>query len=152
MLSDRRYHKIGHTWKISAAIHGRSAVNVWDTVLTPHMLWDFPEDLAELKAILHLIPGHAKTRNGTRTPADSFNLTVKKWLEKEDELHAFQFKKEIGGALNKDAAERLKATLEDCRMELEETAEACEQTCLLAGERKETAGMDCFSIYLSAAP
>ena len=51
VLSDRRWNKIGHTWKISAAIHGRSAVNVWDTVLTPHMLWDFPEDLVELKAI-----------------------------------------------------------------------------------------------------
>ncbi|OPH57485.1 ATPase [Paenibacillus ferrarius] len=123
VLSDRRWHKIGHTWKVSAAIHGRSAVNVWDTVLTPHLLWDFPEDLVEIRGIFDtLFQDMLKREMEQELPLLHYNLTVKKWLEKEDELHAFQFKKEIGGALNKDTVERLKATSEECRLELEETA------------------------------
>lgn len=45
VLSDRRWRKIGQVWKTSAAMNGRDEVNVWDTVYTPHMLWDLPEDL-----------------------------------------------------------------------------------------------------------
>ncbi|MDD9267941.1 AAA family ATPase [Paenibacillus sp. GCM10023248] len=123
VLSDRRWHKIGHVWKISAAIHGRSSVNVWDTVVTPHMLWDFPEDLTEVRTIFDtLFQDMLKREMEQELPLQMYNLTVKKWLDKEDELHAFQFKKEIGGALHKDAAERLKQSLEDCRSELEDTA------------------------------
>ncbi|MEC0232531.1 AAA family ATPase [Paenibacillus alba] len=123
VLSDRRWHKIGHTWKVSAAIHGRSTVNVWDTVLTPHLLWDFPEDLVEIRGIFDtLFQDMLKREMEQELPLLHYNQTVKKWLEKEDELHAFQFKKEIGGALNKDTVERLKATSEECRLELEETA------------------------------
>ncbi|MBP1961695.1 MoxR-like ATPase [Paenibacillus aceris] len=137
VLSDRRWNKIGHTWKISAAIHGRRSVNVWDTVLTPHMLWDFPEDLTEVKAIFDtLFQDMLKREMEQELPLQQYNLTVKKWLDKEDELHAFQFKKEIGGSLTKDAAERLKGNLEDCRTELEETARSLRGR-LVAWQEKE---------------
>jgi len=123
VLSDRRWNKIGHAWKVSAAIHGRSTAGVWDTVLTPHMLWDYPEDLVELKEIFSgLFQEMLKKEMEQELPLQSYQLNVRKWLDKEDELHAFQFKKEVGGALSKEASERLKLTLEDCRAELEETA------------------------------
>ncbi|UJF35888.1 AAA family ATPase [Paenibacillus hexagrammi] len=123
VISDRRWHKIGRVWKISAAIHGRSSVNVWDTVLTPHMLWDFPEDLSELKEIFDKVfQEMLKKEMEQELPLQQYNQTVRKWLDREDELHSFQFKKEVGGSLSKDAAERLKAATEECRSELEETA------------------------------
>ncbi|MEW9698746.1 AAA family ATPase [Paenibacillus sp. SI8] len=137
VLSDRRFHKIGHAWKTSAAIHGRSTVNVWDTVLTPHMLWDFPEDLVELKDVFHtLFQEMLKKEMEQELPLLQYNQTVKKWLDKEDELHAFQFKKEVGGALSKDAAERLKSALEECRSELEDTARSLRGR-LVAWQEKE---------------
>jgi MoxR-like ATPase len=137
VLSDRRWNKVGHAWKISAAIHGRSVVNVWDTVLTPHMLWDFPEDLVEIKDVFHtLFQEMLKKEMEQELPLLHYQQTVKKWLDKEDELHSFQFKKEVGGALNKDTAERLKNALEDCRKELEETARSLRGR-LIAWQEKE---------------
>ncbi|MCD1257532.1 AAA family ATPase [Paenibacillus athensensis] len=137
VISDRRWHKIGHVWKVSAAIHGRTEVGAWDTVLTPHMLWDFPEDLPELAGLFDgVFQELLKREMEQELPLSRYQQTTQKWLDKVDELHAFQFKREVGGSLNKDAAERLKASLETCRSELEETARSLRGR-LIAWQEKE---------------
>ncbi|TBL80323.1 AAA family ATPase [Paenibacillus thalictri] len=121
--SDRRLKKIGDMWRISAAMNGRDAVNVWDTVFTPHMLWDYPEDLGTMKELFNTVFQDALKKEAQRElPLGAYNLVAAKWLEKEDELHAFQFKKEVGGKLNPEAIEQMKRLTEECREELEETA------------------------------
>lgn len=137
VISDRRWYKIGRVWKCSAAIHGRSSVSVWDTVLTPHMLWDFPEDLSELKELFdQVFQEMLKKEMEQELPLQTYNQSVRKWLDKEDELHSFQFKKEVGGALSKEASERLKTELELCRSELEETARSLRSR-LIGWQEKE---------------
>jgi len=137
VISDRRWHKIGHVWKVSAAIHGRAEVGAWDTVLTPHMLWDFPEDLPELAGLFDTVFQELlKKEMEHELPLARYQQTTQAWLDKVDELHAFQFKREVGGTLNKDTAERLKASLEACRAELEETARSLRGR-LVAWQEKE---------------
>ncbi|WP_282935391.1 AAA family ATPase [Paenibacillus sp. RC67] len=122
-LSDRRWRKIGQVWKTSAALNGRASVNVWDTVFTPHMLWDFPEDLAVLQELFQKEFQEALKQESERElPLRTYDQTAKHWLSMEDELHAFQFKKEVGGSLDKAAQEQMREKLENCRIELEETA------------------------------
>ncbi|NHN30643.1 AAA family ATPase [Paenibacillus agricola] len=122
-LSDRRWRKIGQSWKTSAALNGREVVNVWDTVYTPHMLWDFPENLEVLQEMFQSAFQEAlKQQSERELPLRDYDLTAKRWLDMEDELHAFQFKKEVGGSLTKEAQEQTKERLEQCRHELEETA------------------------------
>jgi MoxR-like ATPase len=122
-LSDRRWRKIGQSWKTSAALNGREIVNVWDTVYTPHMLWDFPENLQVLQEMFQAAFQEALRQQSERDlPLRDYDLTAKRWLDMEDELHAFQFKKEVGGSLSKEAQEQTKERLEQCRIELEETA------------------------------
>lgn len=125
VLSDRRWKKIGSVWKTSAAINGRPAVSVWDTVFTPHMLWDFPEDLGPLRELFDGVFQEALKKEMERElPLQQFDQTAKKWLEQEDELHGFQFKREVGAGLPKETAERLRRQLDECRVELEEAARA----------------------------
>ncbi|WP_218092042.1 AAA family ATPase [Paenibacillus solanacearum] len=122
-LSDRRWRKIGHVWKTSAALNRRSEVNVWDTVYTPHMLWDFPEDATALQEIFQKAFQEALGQETERElPIRKYDRIAKHWAGKEDELHAFQFKKEVGGRMSKEDQEKAKANLEECRLELEETA------------------------------
>ncbi|MCZ8521569.1 MULTISPECIES: AAA family ATPase [Paenibacillus] len=122
-LSDRRWRKIGGLWKTSAALNGRTEVNVWDTVFTPHMLWDFPEDFGTLQEIFQKSFQEAlKAETERELPLKRYDQTAKHWLQKEDELHAFQFKKEVGARMSKEDQEKAKANLEECRTELEETA------------------------------
>ncbi|GAA4878370.1 hypothetical protein GCM10023310_68020 [Paenibacillus vulneris] len=124
-LSDRRWRKIGQVWKTSAALNGRDTVNVWDTVYTPHMLWDYPEDLTVLQELFQKEFQEALKQESERElPLRTYDQTAKHWLGLEDELHAFQFKKEVGGSMNKDAQEQMKQKLENCRVELEDTARA----------------------------
>jgi MoxR-like ATPase len=123
VLSDRRWSKIGHVWKTSAAINGRDTVSIWDTVFTPHMLWDVPEDLPVLQEIFEQRFKEAlKTEINSELPLRKYDEIARKWLEKEAELHAFQFKQEIGAKLGKEAADSYRSLLEQCRQELEETA------------------------------
>ncbi|UFJ43266.1 AAA family ATPase [Brevibacillus humidisoli] len=124
-LSDRRWRKIGSIWKTSAVLNGRETVSIWDTVYTPHMLWDDPED----GAILHeLFDRHftealkAEVRN--ELPLDRYEQVTQRWIEQESELHAFQFKKEVGAKLGQEATERYRSMLEQCRAEVEEAARA----------------------------
>lgn len=122
-LSDRRWKKIGHVWKTSAALNGRDAVSVWDTIYTPHMLWDFPEDLETVQELFQAVFQDALKKETERElPLQAYDQTASKWLDKEDELHAFQFKKEVGGKMNAEAIEQMKRLTEQCRDELEETA------------------------------
>jgi MoxR-like ATPase len=122
-VSDRRWKKIGGVWKTSAALNGRSSVSVWDTVFTPHMLWDFPEDLQVLQELFNGIFQEALKKETERElPLRKYDQIARRWLEKEDELHSFQFKKEVGAHLDKEAVERSRALLEECRTELEESA------------------------------
>jgi MoxR-like ATPase len=123
VLSDRRWNKIGQVWKTSAAIHGRSEVSIWDTVLTPHMLWDFPEDAAVVRDLFSTVFQAAlKKKMEQELPLERYEQSVRVWLDKEDELNGFQFKREVGGAISGESAERAKVQLENCRTELEETA------------------------------
>ncbi|MDF2963895.1 MAG: ATPase RavA [Paenibacillus sp.] len=122
-LSDRRWRKIGHVWKTSAALNGRNSVNVWDTVNTPHMLWDLPEDATVLQEMFQKgFQDALKQESERELPLRAYDQTAKRWLDMEDELHSFQFKKEVGGKLSKEAQEQTKERLEECRTELEETA------------------------------
>ncbi|UQZ81561.1 ATPase RavA [Paenibacillus konkukensis] len=124
-LSDRRWRKIGEVWKTSAALNGRNTVNVWDTVYTPHMLWDFPEDLHVLQELFQKEFQEALKQESERElPLRAYDQTAKHWLGTEDELHSFQFKKEVGGRMSQEAQEQMKDKLESCRIELEETARA----------------------------
>nr|WP_156158068.1 AAA family ATPase [Paenibacillus sp. VKM B-2647] len=125
VLSDRRWKKIGTVWRTSAALHGRSAVSVWDTVFTPHMLWDFPEDLGPLRELFDGVFQEALKREMERElPLEEYDRIARKWLEREDELHSFQFKRELGASMPKEAAERLRRQLDECRAELEDAARA----------------------------
>jgi MoxR-like ATPase len=122
VLSDRRWSKIAHVWKTSAALHGRESVSIWDTVFTPHMLWDVPEDLPVLRELFdQRFTEQLKADMEHDLPLRRCRQTAEKWMEKEADLHAFQFKKEIGAKLGKEAAERYRSLLDECRLELEET-------------------------------
>jgi len=122
-LSDRRWSKIGHIWKTSAALHGRNEVSIWDMVFTPHMLWDEPEDLPVLQELFDLRFNEAlRNEIEQELPLRRYQQVADKWLEKEADLHAFQFKKEVGAKLGKDAQEQYRAMLGACQAELEETA------------------------------
>ncbi|QJC53720.1 AAA domain-containing protein [Paenibacillus albicereus] len=123
VLSDRRWRRIGRTWQISAAIHGRGEVSVWDTVLTPHLLWDFPEDLEELRGLFAEAWQELLAKELEKElPLSAYRETLRRWLDKEDELSGFQFRKEVGGSLGAGQSERLKGQLDEARAELEETA------------------------------
>jgi MoxR-like ATPase len=137
VLSDRRWNKIGQVWKTSAAIHGRSEVSVWDTVLTPHMLWDFPEDFSIVRDIFSTVVQAALRKEMQQElPLERYEQSVRAWLDKEEELNSFQFKREVGGAISGESAERAKAQLEKCRTELEETARSLRGR-LVAWQEKE---------------
>lgn len=123
VLSDRRWRRIGRTWQISAAIHGRDEVSVWDTVLTPHLLWDFPEDLEELRGLFAEAWQELLAKELEKElPLPSYRETLRRWLDKEDELSGFQFRKEVGGSLGAGQSERLKGQLDEARAELEDAA------------------------------
>lgn len=137
VLSDRRWSKIGHVWKTSAAINGRDTVSIWDTVFTPHMLWDVPEDLPVLQEIFEQrFKEVLKTEINNELPLRKYDEIARRWLEKESDLHAFQFKKEIGAKVGKEAADNYRTLLEQCRLELEETARELRNR-LLAWQQKE---------------
>ncbi|QGG58029.1 AAA family ATPase [Paenibacillus sp. B01] len=123
VLSDRRWRRIGRTWQVSAAIHGRDEVSVWDTVLTPHLLWDFPEDLEELRGLFAEAWQELLAKELEKElPLPSYRETLRRWLDKEDELSGFQFRKEVGGSLGAGQSERLKGQLDEARAELEDAA------------------------------
>jgi MoxR-like ATPase len=121
-LSDRRWRKIGQVWKTSAAMNGRDEVIVWDTVFTPHMLWDLPEDLGTLQELFQQVFQDAlKQETERELPLRRYEQIAKQWSGQEDALHAFQFKKEVT-RMSKEEQERMRHDLEECRIELEETA------------------------------
>ncbi|MBW5467105.1 AAA domain-containing protein [Brevibacillus formosus] len=123
VLSDRRWSKIAHVWRTSAALHGREQVTIWDTVFTPHMLWNVPEDLTVMQeAFEQQFTEMLKNEMENELPLQRFGQIADKWREKESELHAFQFKKEVGAKLGKEATERNVRLLEESREEVEETA------------------------------
>ncbi|WP_419876927.1 AAA family ATPase [Brevibacillus centrosporus] len=122
-LSDRRWSKIAHVWKASAALHGREEVTIWDTVFTPHMMWDVPEDLTVMReSFENQFTEMLKLELENDLPLRRFQQIAEKWKAKESDLHAFQFKKEVGAKMGKDALERNRQLLEESRTQLEETA------------------------------
>jgi MoxR-like ATPase len=89
-LSDRRWSKLVHVWKTSAALHGREQVSIWDTVFTPHMLWDAPEDLPALQEMFEQrFTDMLKAEIESELPLRRYNQVAQKWMEKESDLHAF---------------------------------------------------------------
>ena len=115
-LSDRRLHKIANVWKTSAALHGREEVTIWDTVFTPHMMWDVPEDLPVMRELYEQeFTEMLKAEMEHELPIRQFSQIADKWKEKESELHAFQFKKEVGAKMGRDAMERNLHLLEEAR-------------------------------------
>jgi len=122
-ISDRRWRRIGQVWKTSAALNGRDTVTVWDTVYTPHMLWDYPEDLPALTEIFE-----EAFRNGLRAeserelPLKRYEGVAAHWKGRVDALNAFHFRKEVGGKLSSEDRQRAQADLDTSRAELEETA------------------------------
>lgn len=138
LISDRRWNKIVHVWKTSAVLNGRDHVSIWDTVYTPHMLWDVPEDLPVLRELFEKrFTEQVKAELESDLPLRKYQQIAQRWLEKESELHAFQFKKEIGHKLGKEKAEQYVALLEQCRMELEETARELRNRLLDAQQREQ---------------
>lgn len=136
-LSDRRWSKIGHVWKTSAALNGREYVSIWDTVYTPHMLWNVPEDLPVLAELFDKhFQDALKREMEEELPLRKYEQTADKWLKKEDELHGYQFKREVGEKLGKDAVIHAQSLLEKCRLEVEETARELRNK-LVAWQEKE---------------
>lgn len=122
-LSDRRWSKIAHVWKTSAALHGRDQVTIWDTIFTPHMMWDVPEDLSVMRELFeNQFTEMLKAELENDLPLRKFNQIAEKWKGKESDLHAFQFKREVGAKMGKEALERNRQLLEESKAELEETA------------------------------
>jgi len=122
-LSDRRLHKIANVWKTSAALHGREEVTIWDTVFTPHMLWEVPEDLPLMRELYEQqFTEMLKAEMEDELPIRQFSQIAEKWKEKESELHAFQFKKDVGAKIGREAMERSLRLLEEAREEIAHTA------------------------------
>jgi MoxR-like ATPase len=117
-ISDRRWRKIGDVWRTSAAINGRDTVSVWDTVYTPHMLWDVPEALPAVREWFEEAFDAALERESeTELPVSKYAETLAKWTARKQELYGYQFKKEMkGGAPRTEATAEL---LELCRETLE---------------------------------
>lgn len=123
-LSDRRWKKIANVWKTSAAIHGREQVTIWDTVFTPHLMWDVPEDLPVMRELFEQqFTEMLKAELENELPLRHFSQIADKWKGKESELHAFQFKKEVGAKLGKEALERNRHLLEESREQLTHAAQ-----------------------------
>lgn len=123
-LSDRRLKKIATIWKTSAALHGREEVTIWDTVYTPHMMWDVPEDLPVMRELYEKqFTEMLKAELEDELPLRHYSQIADKWKEKESELHAFQFKKEVGAKLGKEAMEKSRTLLEASREQLTQTAQ-----------------------------
>lgn len=122
-LSDRRLYKIAHVWKTSAALHGREQVTIWDTVFTPHMMWDVPEDLPVMRELYEQqFTEMLKAEMENDLPLRHFSQISDKWKEREADLHAFQFKKEVGAKIGREAMERNRELLEESRVQIAETA------------------------------
>jgi MoxR-like ATPase len=137
-LSDRRWNKIARLWKTSAALNGRDRVSVWDTVYTPHMMWDFPEELELMKDMYQTVFQAALKKETERElPIRAYDQVASKWLEKEAELHGFQFKKEVGGRMSAEAAEQAKLLLDKCRDEVEHAARELRQKLVVWQQREK---------------
>ncbi|USG68238.1 AAA family ATPase [Brevibacillus ruminantium] len=137
-ISDRRWKKIVQVWKTSAVINGRDHVSIWDTVYTPHMLWDVPEDLPVLRELFEQrFTEQVKIELETELPLRRFHQIAQRWMEKEADLHAFQFKKEIGHKLGKEKAEQYRDLLEECRLELEEAGRELRNRLVEAQKREQ---------------
>lgn len=122
-LSDRRLHKIARVWKTSAALHGREQVTIWDTVFTPHMLWDVPEDLPVMRELYEQqFTEMLKAEMEEELPLRHFSQIAEKWQEKQGDLHAFQFKKEVGAKIGKEAMEKNRDLLEAGKVQIADTA------------------------------
>ncbi|WCK56744.1 AAA family ATPase [Aneurinibacillus sp. Ricciae_BoGa-3] len=121
LISDRRWSKIGRLWKTSAALNGRDTVSIWDTVFTPHMLWDVPEDLTVAQEVFEPIFQAALKREVEKElPLRAFEQIAEKWQDKVEELQSFQFKREMGEKLGKESAQRGMSQIDNARSEIEE--------------------------------
>ncbi|WP_166246077.1 AAA family ATPase [Paenibacillus turpanensis] len=138
-LSDRRWSKIGRIWRVSAYLNGRDEVSLWDTVLTPHMLWEYPEQLEDVRELFAECFDEAlRSVLGKELALSRHEDTLTRWEARKEELHGYQFKKEVGGRLTPERAEKLAADLEACRAELEDSAKQL-RAGLLRWREKEAA-------------
>ena len=131
-ISDRRWRKIGDLWRTSAALNGRSEVSVWDTVYTPHMLWNVPEELPAVREWFAERFDEALSREcEAELPLQEFTSVLDKWKAHKDELFGRQFKKEMKGDAGKTDS-----LLEQCREELEQQGQSLRRALVRFHERE----------------
>ncbi|MCI3927209.1 AAA family ATPase [Paenibacillus sp. TRM 82003] len=134
-ISDRRWRKIGDVWRTSAALNGRDAVSVWDTVYTPHLLWDVPEALPAIREWFEEAFDAALERESeTELPVSRYAETLERWTARKQELYGYQFKKEMKGG--GERAEAAAALLEQCREELEAGGQSLRRALVRYHERE----------------
>jgi len=117
-VSDRRWRKIGDAWRTSAALNGRDEVSVWDTIFTPHMLWDVPEALPAVREWFESrFDAALAIECEAELPLASYAATLERWTSRKPELMGHQFRKELKAApaQRPEAADSL---LEQARDEL----------------------------------
>jgi len=132
-VSDRRWRKIGDVWRTSAALNGRDEVSVWDTVFTPHLLWDVPEALPSVREWFEEKFDQAlEVESESELPLARYAETLERWSARKSQLFGYQFKKEMGGASPSDVA----AQLEACRDELETQGQSLRRALVRYHERE----------------
>jgi MoxR-like ATPase len=134
-ISDRRWRKIGDVWRTSAALNGRDTVTVWDTISTPHLLWDVPEALPAVREWFEERFDAALERESeAELPVSKHAEVLAKWTARKQELYGYQFKKEMkGGVARPEAADAL---LEQCREELETEGQSLRRALVRFHERE----------------
>ena len=130
-ISDRRWRKIGDVWRTSAALNGRNTVTLWDTVYTPHMLWDVPEALASVREWFgELFDRALEQACEAELPLRQFTQVLASWTERKSQVYGYQFKKEMKGDVT--GADIVK----QCREELEEQAQLLRRALVRFHERE----------------
>ncbi len=134
-VSDRRWRKIGDVWRTSAALNGRDEVSIWDTVFTPHMLWDVPEALPGIREWFESrFDAALEVESEAELHLARYAATLERWTSRKQELFGHQFKKEMkAGGSRPEAAEAL---LSQCRDELETAGQSLRRALVRFHERE----------------
>lgn len=134
-ISDRRWRKIGDVWRTSAALNGRTSVSVWDTVFTPHLLWDAPEALPSVREwFKEAFDAALERESESELPVSRYAEILDRWTSRKSELFGYQFKKEMKGG--GERAETAAALLEQCREELEREGQSLRRALVRYHERE----------------
>jgi len=137
-ISDRRWRKIGDVWRVSAALNGRDAVSIWDTVFTPHMLWDVPEALPAVREWFEeAFDAALAVESGAELALDKYAAALERWSARKQELYGYQFKKELkSGKPDPSRTEAAEALLAECRDDLETLGQSLRRALVRFHERE----------------